>query len=155
MQYPDIIALIDSRLALLQQVRELVAPSCASSRSPLAKPRVRKEAASRTVIQSEVIPANFLENGAAPRLPQPLRLPPAPRRERVSRTKSTVAPKAVSALTGNVPNVPVAISADQVRAAEARKQSVATQPPPGDELASFNTEQIARKWLQDLKAATA
>jgi hypothetical protein len=155
MQYPHIIALIDSRLALLQQVRELVAPSCTNSHSPLPKPGVRKEATSRTVIKSELISRDSFEKGAAPRSPQPLRLAPAPRKERVSRTKSTVALKVASALTGNVPNMPVAISAEQVRAAEARKQSVATQPLPGDDLASFNTEQIARKWLQELKAATA
>lgn len=155
MQYPHIIALIDSRLALLRQVRGLVAPSCTTSRSPLPQRKIRKQTASRTLIKSEVIAADSFENGAAPKSPVPLRLPPTPRRERVSRTKSTVAPKAASALTGNVPNMPVAISADQVRAAEARKQSVATQPLPGDDLASFNIEQIARKWLQELKPATA
>lgn len=155
MQYPHIIALIDCRLALLQQVRNLVAPSCTGSRSPLPKSKVRKEAASRTVIKREVIPADPFEDGAAPRSSQLLRLPPAARRERALRTKGTIAQKAASALTGNVPNMPVAISADQVRAAKARKQNVATQPMPGDDLASFNTEQIARKWLQELKAATA
>jgi hypothetical protein len=154
MQYPHIIALIDSRLALLRQVRGLVAPSCTSSRSHLPKAGVRKQAASRTVIKSGVIAPDSFENGAAPRPPQPLRLPPALPRERMSRTKSTVVPRAASALTGNVPNMPVAISADQVRAAENRK-SVATQPLPANDLASFNTEQIARKWLQELKAAPA
>lgn len=155
MQYPHIIALIDSRLALLHQVRDLVAPSCSGSRSPLPKLRVRKVAASRIVIKSEVAPADSFENSAAPKSPQPLRLPPTLRRERVSRTKSTVAQKAVSTLTRNVPNMPVAVSADQVRAAEARKQSGPTQPASADDWGSFNTERIARKWLQELKAATA
>lgn len=155
MRYPDIIGLIDSRLALLQQVRELVAPSCINAHSPLPQPRVRNEARSRTFVKSEVIAADSLKSGVAGRSPQPLRLPSAPRKERVSRTKITVALKAASALTGNVPNLPVAISADQVRAAEDRKQSVATQPLPGNDLASLNTEQIARRWLQDLKVATA
>lgn len=152
MEFPNIIALIDARLDLLQRVRELLAPSCSG---PGSAPRKRSI---RPVVGSQSLTIMTTELSAGPPQisypsvsPPSLRLAPVLPKERISRSKSVTLPEFRTALAGSVPTTPVAVSAEKVRAEEAHRRSLDEKPLPAGEATLLGADQISRKWLAGLK----
>lgn len=156
MQFPNIVALIDARIALLQQVRKLLAtypadvhlppPRLTKSRKPTIRSSKRR--------QTKASPSAFSDNT---RLlvasPEPVRLPFVAPRERSSASKRPVPIVTHSALVGKLPPGPVAVPPARVRA-EAQRRILEENSLPMHEETAAEPNQILRKWLLEQQATT-
>lgn len=150
MNFPNIVALIDARLDLLQELRALLSQSSLGFRTTPRKEKHRRVAASQLgTVKAVKFTAESFHASAPPASPTPLKLPPVVRRERVPRSKRITQPGRNSTLAGPVPTTPVAVPAEKVRAEATRRLNLHTELPPVNEIALPDADQIARKWLQD------
>lgn len=150
MEYPNLIALIDARIALLQRARNILATSSSLAQPPSRRrtKRQRPPALSRRpkTTTSTVSP----EAGPAP-VPktEPVRLAFVAPRERSSTTKKAVPAEKPSALAAHLPTGPVFVSAARVREEEARRREAESKPEPISEDKPAKVNQILRKWREE------
>ena len=157
MQYPHIVALIDARIAHLQEMRDALAvipehleasprrrkprkpPAARVPKQRVLKPRVEKE---KELVASapEVVP----ELVAAP---EPLRLPFVAPRNRPAARKKAPPPEKLSALAGALPAGPVVVSAARVRE-EAQRRILEEKPALLAQDAPADPDQILKRWRQ-------
>jgi hypothetical protein len=151
MEFPNIIALVDARLDLLQRVRELLVPSCSRHGSAPRKRSIRRVVESQSLTtRTEELSAGAPQISSPSGLPAPLRLAPILPKQRISRSKSVAFPESRTALSGYVPTTPVAVSAEKVRAEEAHRRTLEEQLQPAREIPFLEADQISRKWLTTL-----
>jgi hypothetical protein len=151
MQYPNIVALVDARIALLQQARDLLAtPSTESAEpSPKRAKRLRQDAAAPSPSQAETSPAIASESSpaqAAP--PEPVRLPFIAPRGRSGARKKAAPAEAPSALGGHLPTGPVFVSAARIQAEEAQRKSADEETLPARQEAAVEPNEILRRWRE-------
>lgn len=159
MQFPKIIALIDARIALLEQVRDLLAASRAAEfqlppRTPTRPhppaPRSPKRGEAKTSLPpAPAASATPPEPPQLPELPEPVQLPLVAPRPRPAAKKKPAPPEAHSALAGHLPAGPVVVSAARVLAEEAQRHNTERKPLPAQEQKPAEPNQILRRWLQE------
>src|SRR5579875_646141 len=148
MNYPNLVALIDSRISLLQKVRDTLVPPPVDVRR-LIRPRPRTAGGRRTPAKAVRSLTTSPENSRAPAYPpKPVQVPFVMPRVRSSRS-SIANPKAQTALGGSMPLGPVFVSAAAVREEAARRQGAHGRTPTGHQAANPHAEEILRRWIKD------
>jgi len=150
MPYVHVLQLIDTEIARLQHVRELLLPSLPTKFTralPSFKHLQSQQSAETTVNaqQATTLPAEPVKVQA----PVTIRYMP-PRRERVSkgrggRKNKTPLAASNTAFQGPVPNGPVYVSADKLRTMQQKQEAESRKESSGD---VFTAEQLSKLWLR-------
>lgn len=162
MQFPNIVALIDARIALLEQVRDLLAtPPAMIPISPPSDRGIKHQppavlTSKRQIAEALALPSASPENGPMPVAShEPVRLPPVAPRPRSSARKRPLLAETHSALVGQLPSGPVVVPPARVRAEEAQRRIVEGSGLPTREETSVEPDQILRRWLREQHVDTA
>ncbi len=143
MPYERVLALIDTELALLEQVRQLlISPTPSRQKIQGRKAAMRNGAPAEPLLQQEAqapAPAETL----APPVPVkvPARISRGRRSVRPSSSTRTAQPATRSALMSSVPAGPVFVRAQEAKAQESKNATLFQPPAP-------TAEQLAQKWLR-------
>lgn len=150
MPYVHVLQLIDTEIARLQQVRELLLPSLPTTFTTallnLRHLQIQQPAEQIVLAQQADTPP---AEPARVQAPVTIKYVP-PRRERTSKGRRGPRNK-VALLAGNtafqgpVPNGPVYVSADKLRIMQKKQETASKQEAPGD---VFTAEQLSRLWLR-------
>ena len=157
MEFPHIVALIDARIALLEQVRRVLARPAEGSRPAARRVKKRSLPATPASSPSETKPLSsaIQEVKAMPAAPpEPVRLPFVAPRERSS-SKEKAAVKGRSALAGHLPSGPVVVAAARVQAEEAQRRTAERNPVRMQDEKSPEPDQILRRWREQQQTGTA
>ncbi len=150
MPYVHVLRLIDTEIARLQQVRELLLPSL-----PTKLTKVLPSLSHLQTLQPAEIAVLAQQAGTAPADPVKAQAPvtikyvPA-KRERASKGRRGTRNKTAlvvgnTAFQGPVPNGPVYVPADKLRALQQKHEAELRKEAPGD---VFTAEQLSRLWLR-------
>jgi hypothetical protein len=157
MEYPNIVALIDARIAHLRQTRKLLLATPEKAAAPPRKqtrPRPSIAPVPRP-IRTEPSPAVVPQTIAVETpVPAPVRLRPSFPRTRSSAKKAPITAEAHSALGGHLPTGPVVVSAARVREEEAHRRGADEEALPVQE-APADPSQILQRWRQAQNAGGA
>lgn len=157
MQFPKIVAMIDARIALLEQARDVLAESSRASRvshpgaarrRPRVAPAVRVATTVTLPVPPEIAPVPVVT-------PEPKRLPFVAPRQRSSARKKAVTAETQSALAAHLPAGPVVVSAARVQEEEAQRRNAEGKALPVQKPESVESREILRGWLQEHHAREA
>lgn len=150
MPYVHVLQLIDTEIARLQHVRELLLPSLPTTFTnalPNLKHLHIQQPAEQLVLaqQADTPPAEPVSVQA----PVTIKYVP-PKRERSSKGRRGPRNKVAlvvgnTAFHGPVPNGPVYVSADKLRTTRQKQETATKKEAPGD---IFTAEQLSRLWLR-------